>query len=202
MRTQAIAAVLGAAAALAGCATTEVDAQWRNIDTPAGYLRGATVLVGCEGADEVLRRLCTEQVSADLAARGALPVLAAPGTVEAMQPGFADQRYLPAARERGARAVFVMTLGVASQRVSQGMTVGIGGFGFGRHVGGGVGVAAPIGGGEVSAGYAANARVTDVATGRLMWTARASAPPSGDLTGQLAELSKQTLAAAAGAGLF
>lgn len=82
------------------------------------------------------------------------------------------------------------------------MTLGIGGFGFGRNVGGGVGVAAPIGGGEVSNGYAANGRITDVASGRLMWTARASAPPSSDLNAQLADLSKSVMDAASNAGLF
>ncbi|MDP9046138.1 MAG: hypothetical protein M3O01_15160, partial [Pseudomonadota bacterium] len=58
------------AAAVVGCASTQVDAQWRNVETPASYLRGATVLVSCEGADEVLRRICGDQVSADLAAHG------------------------------------------------------------------------------------------------------------------------------------
>jgi hypothetical protein len=86
--------------------------------------------------------------------------------------------------------------------VSQGVTLSIGGFGFGRSSAGGVGVSAPIGGGQVSNGYSANGRVTDVASGRLMWTARASAPPSGDVNAQLADLSKTVLDAAGKAGLF
>jgi hypothetical protein len=35
-----------------------------------------------------------------------------------------------------------------------------------------------------------------------MWTARASSPPSSDVNGQLAELSRSLLDAAGGAGLF
>jgi hypothetical protein len=78
----------------------------------------------------------------------------------------------------------------------------LGGIGFGRHSAGGVGVSVPVGGGQVSTGYSANGRVTDVATGRLMWSARASTPPSGDVNAQIAELSKAVLDAAGQAGLF
>ena len=111
-------------------------------------------------------------------------------------------QYLPIARESGAKAVLSVTLGLSSQSVSQGFSVGIGGFGFGRHSAGGIGVSAPIGGGQISQGYSANGRVTDVASGRLMWTARASTPPSTDVNAQLADLSKSVLDAAASAGLF
>ena len=187
---------------VASCASTVVDTQWRNVELPASYLRGATVLVSCETGDDVLRRICEERVTADLGARGATPVLAAPGTVAAVQPGVADAHYLPAARDRGAKAVFSVTLGVASASVSPGVMLSVGGFGFGRSSAGGVGVSAPIGGGQVSNGYAANGRVTDAASGRLMWSARASAPPSGDVNAQLAELSKAVVDAAGKAGLF
>jgi len=185
-----------------GCASTVVDTQWRNAELPAGYLRGATVLVSCETGEELLRRICEERVTADLSARGARPVLAAPGTVAAAQPGIADAHYLPAARDLGAKAVFSVTLGVASASVSSGVMLSVGGFGFGRGSAGGVGVSAPIGGGQVSNGYAANGRVTDVGSGRLMWSARASAPPSGDVNAQLADLSKAVVDAAAKASLF
>ena len=188
--------------ALVGCASTVVDTQWRNVELPASYLRGATVMVSCETRDEILRRICEEQVSADLSARGARPVLPAPGTVAAVQPGVADAQYLPAARDSGAKAVFSVTVGASSTTVSPGVMVSIGGFGFGRNSGGGVGVAAPIGGGQVSNGYSASGRVTDVASGRLMWTARASTPPSSDVNAQLADLSKSVLDAAGKAGLF
>ena len=188
---------------LAGCASTAVDAQWRSTELPVGYLRGATVLVSCETGEIVVKRICEDQVVADLGARGVRAVLPAPNDAAQMSPGGAgDVQLLPAARRSGARAVFSVGVGLASQSVSPGFTIGIGGFGFGRHTGGGIGVSAPIGGGQVSQGYAANARVTDVTSGRLMWTARAAAPPSSDVNGQLAELSRSVLDAAGSAGLF
>lgn len=186
----------------AGCASTVVDTQWRNVELPANYLRGATVMVSCETRDELLRRICDEQVAADLRARGVVPVFAAPGTVAAIEPGIADAQYLPAARGSGAKAVFSVTVGASSTSVSPGVMVSVGGFGFGRNSAAGVGVAAPVGGGQVSNGYSANGRVTDVASGRLMWSARASAPPSGDVNAQVTELSKSVLDAAGKAGLF
>jgi hypothetical protein len=187
---------------VAGCASTVVDTQWRNAELPAAYLRGATVLVSCEAGEDLLRRVCEDRVTTELSARGAVPVLAAPGTVAATQPGVADAQYLPAARDRRAKAVFSVTLGVASATVSSGVMLSVGGFGFGGNSGGGVGVSAPIGGGRVSNGYAANGRVTDVTSGKLMWSARASTPPSSDVNAQLGELSTAVLDAAAKAGLF
>ncbi|MBC8058295.1 MAG: hypothetical protein H7Y61_17105, partial [Rhizobiales bacterium] len=81
-----LATAAAAAALLAGCATTQVDAQWRSVDLPASYLRGATVLVSCETPEVVLQRICEDRLMADLAARGVRPVLAAPGSAATMQP--------------------------------------------------------------------------------------------------------------------
>ena len=53
-----------------------------------------------------------------------------------------------------------------------------------------------------SSGYSASARITSAETGRLLWTAKASSPPSGDVNGQLAELARTVMAAAGKAGLF
>ena len=54
----------------------------------------------------------------------------------------------------------------------------------------------------MTSGYSANGRVTEVASGRLVWTAKATAPPSSDIDLQMGELSKTVLAAADKAGLF
>jgi hypothetical protein len=194
--------VLGTASFLAGCASSVVDVQWRNVETPPNYLRGATVLVSCETPDFVIKRVCEDQVAADLAARGAVPTVPAPGSVAPAQPGAGDVQYLPSARSMGAKAVLSVTVGLSSQKVDPGMQLSIGGFGFGRYSAGGVGVSAPVGGGQVSSGYSANGRVTDVSSGRLMWTARASTPPSSDVNAQMAELSHSVLDAAGKAGLF
>jgi hypothetical protein len=193
-------ATLVAVFLITGCASPVVDVQWRNVETPANYLRGASVLVSCETPDFAIKHVCEDQLMADLSARGAAPTLAAPETPA--QPGTGDAQYLPSARSIGAKAVLSVTVGLSSERVDPGMQLSIGGFGFGRYSAAGVGVSAPVGGGQVTAGYSANGRVTDVASGRLMWTARASTSPSSDVNAQMAELSKSVLDAAGKAGLF
>lgn len=201
--TRSLALCALAAAGLGGCASTQVDAQWRNVELPPGYLRGASVLVSCETGEEVVKRICEDQLGADLRARGVRVLVAAPGALPAGAPvGPTDAQYLPLARENGAKAVFAVSVGLASQQVSQGVSLGIGLGGFGRGLGGALGVSAPIGGGQVSQGYAASGRVTDAASGRLMWTARASSPASSDVNQQFVELSKSVLDAAGSAGLF
>lgn len=197
------AAAAALAAALAGCASPTLDAQWRDPQVPGSYLRGAKVLVTCEAGDITLKRICEDQLVAELTARGATTIVTdVAADLNGLRPAVPDAQYLPAARSSGAKAVLSMSVGVSSQAVSPGWSIGIGGFGFGRHSAGGVGVSAPIGGGQVSAGYSASGRVTDVATGRLMWSARASTPPSSDINAQLATLSKTVVDAAQQAGLF
>ena len=200
-----VAAVLGTASLLrgAGGASTVVDASWRDAQLTPGFLRGAKVMVTCEAQDLVLQRICQDQVGAELRARGAVVLPAPEGFQVSGAPSEIDPRVLQAARNAGAKAVFGVTVAASAQAVSQGMSLSIGGFGFGGGGGGaGVGVSAPIGGGQVSTGYTANGRVTDVASGRLMWTARATAPPSSDVNAQMAELSKVVIGEAQKAGLF
>jgi len=80
--------------------------------------------------------------------------------------------------------------------VSPGPTVGfgIGGFGIsgGWHrssgVGAGVGVGFPVGAERVNTAYAAEMTLTDVNTGRLMWTSRVTTPASQDVAEQVTEL--------------
>jgi hypothetical protein len=60
----------------------------------------------------------------------------------------------------------------------------------------------PVGAGQVSTGYAANTTLTDVASGRLMWTAKATTPPSNDINMQVADLTKAVLEGAKKEGFF
>jgi hypothetical protein len=66
----------------------------------------------------------------------------------------------------------------------------------------GVGVSGPVGGGQVTMGYAANGRVTDAGSGRLVFSASASASPSSDVQLQLDGLAKAVFSAADQSGLF
>jgi hypothetical protein len=164
-------------------------------------LRGARVLVACDAGEVVIRQICQDQLAGEVVARGATPVFLAPSfPITPARP--VDAQLLPAARDAGARAMLVMTVAVAVNDVSPGFSIGIGGFGFGRHSGVGLGVEAPLGGGRVTSGYSANGRLTDVGSGRLLWTAKATAPPSSDVSAQMGELSKSVLGAADRAGIF
>lgn len=192
----AVAAV--AAVQLAGCATTQLEAQWANPQVPAQSLRGQRLLVACEAPEMTLQRLCEERMAAEVVARGGTPVLvqelvATPGT----------DVHLSAARSTGAAAALVVRVSEADARVSGPVSVGLGGFGFGGGgVVGGLGVSVPLGGGRKTVGYATSARLVKVPEGQLMWTARASAAPSGDPAAQLAELARSTLEGAHKAGYF
>jgi hypothetical protein len=65
-----------------------------------------------------------------------------------------------------------------------------------------VGVSAPMGGTRVATSYAANASLTDVASGRLMWTARASEAPSELVSAQVANLAKKVVEGAGQSKLY
>ncbi|MEO8309671.1 MAG: hypothetical protein ABI520_00730 [Caldimonas sp.] len=203
-RRSTLAAVVAAAASslLVACASSpQLDAQWSDPSLGPNLLRGARVLVACDAFEVVIRQICQDQLASEVVARGATPVFLAPGFPVATDRSV-DAQLLPAAREAGAKAMMVMTVAVAVNDVSPGFSIGIGGFGFGRHSGVGVGADVPIGGGRVTSGYSANGRVTDVPSGRLVWTAKATAPPSSDVNAQMGELSKAVLGAADKAGLF
>ena len=202
-RHLAIAAAL-AAIVLAGCAAPpQLAAQWTDpqLGAQSGFLRGGRVLVACDAADVTIRQLCQDRLASEVVARGATPVFVGPDTLIATDRAI-DGQLLPAARSVGAKALLVLTIAPALTDVSPGFSIGIGGFGFGRSSAVGVGVAAPIGGGRVTTGYSANGRVTDVGTGRLVWSASASTAPSPDVDAQLGELSKTVLGAAEKSGLF
>ena len=190
------------AALVAGCASApQLDAQWSDASAAPGLLRGARVLVACDAAELVVRQICQDRLASEVAARGATPVFVPPETPIATDRSI-DAQLLSAARETGAKGLMVMTVAVAVHDVSAPISIGIGGFGFGSGGSVGAGVSAPVGGGRVTAGYSGNGRVTDVANGRLVWTAKATSPPSADVNAQMTDLSRLVLAAADKAGLF
>lgn len=189
--------------ALAGCASTRLDAQWTDPQARAQPLRGAKVLVSCEAYEPVVKRLCQERLAAQVQAAGAQPVLApdAPQSTPGRPVG--DDQLLATARLAGARAVLSTTMSIAAASApGSGVSVGLGGFGGGRHVGGGIGVTLPIGGGQTSEAYSANSKLVDVGSGRMMWTAKATARPSTDVTAQVDDLSRAVFGSAQKAGLF
>ena len=108
---------------------------------------------------------------------------------------------MQAARDANATAVLATQITFADRQFSPGCSVGLGGFGGGRRGGVGVGGACPSAAGNPSPA-AAGVALTDIAKGRVVWTAKATTPPSADLNGQMGELAKAIVGAAEQAGLF
>jgi hypothetical protein len=193
---------LAGLALLAGCATNPLDAQWSDPQLTANVpLKGARVLVVCEAQDEVLRRICQDSVGAELTKVGVSPVAAPDVGTSTSAPG-GPAPYVSAARAANAKAVLVTSIAPGASVARSGFTVGLGVGGFGGGVGGGVGVSAPIGGTRVATSYAANASLTDVASGRLMWTARASEPASEVTSAQVTNLAKKVVEGAGQSKLY
>jgi hypothetical protein len=192
-----------------GCASTTLDAQWSDPQFTGASLRGARVMVVCESSDFALKRICQDQFASELTAHGATPLIAPddPGPAAGAR---AAERYLPVARSAGAKAVLSAAVAPDAFAVSPGygssVGFGVGGWGGsgGRGVatGVGVGVSMPVGSSQTGMAYVANSTFTDVATGRPMWTAKASTPAASNVNEQLGELAKAVVAAAQKAGLF
>lgn len=188
-----------AAAALAGCGIAPLDAQWQDSAHPPESLRGAVVLVVCESEEQVVKQMCQDRVAAELRAYGANTAVV-PYTIDATPTRLSDE-----ARAVNARAIFSTKVmpDVPRYGSSSGVSVGFGfGTGFGGRGVGGVGVSAPIGGARIAQGYVANASLSDVASGRLMWSGKASARDSSDLTWQIDSLTKALTGGAQQAGYF
>jgi hypothetical protein len=188
-----------------GCASKPVQAQWTDPQFANHSLRGAKVLVVCDSNEAAVKRICEEQMSAELSAVGAIPVIER----VADGPASINDRALAAARSAGAKAVLISTVAPEITSISPGPSVGVGIGGFGGfggyHSGGistGVGVSVPVGKERVDTAYAANLSVTDAASGRLMWTGKVTASGRQDINQQVAFLAKNGIEAAQSAGIF
>lgn len=191
---------------LGGCASSKLVAQWSDPQFAGRLAPGAKVVVACQASDLTLRRLCADRIGEQLLASGMQP-LPAPQGSEAADEAAYEAVLLRAARAVGAAALLHTTVAaeVATAAPSPSIGIGIGGFGGGYRSGGGVGigVSAPLGaGGPAETGFGASAGLSDVASGKLMWSARASAAPSSDVNRQIADLAAQLVDAARQSGLF
>ncbi len=204
---RATAALLGASACfLGGCATTSVNAEWTDPQFAGRSLRGERVLVVCDANDTAVRRICQDQLAAQVAQSGATPVSGPETAGLTAGPPPANDKTLAAARRAGAKAILAATVAPDATVVSGGSSIsfGIGGWGGsgGGVSGGGVGIGVPIGGGQVDTAYGANIALTDVGTVRLMWTSKVTAPASRNINAQLGEIAKVGIGAARSAGFF
>jgi len=201
--------VLAIAALVAGCATTQMNAEWRDPALGAGSLKGQRVLVVCRAPDEAVRRMCEDQWTSQLGAQGV-----AAGQSYSI-PGFpwpsgdTSDELRAAAQASGVAALVAVSLAPADPAVvNAGPQVGIGigggsgggyrGGGFGY---GGIGITLPVGG-TTTQGLGASTSLVDVGSGKLVWSGSASTPGSGDVIGQVGALAQVTSAAMRKAGLL
>jgi hypothetical protein len=201
---------LGLLSLLSGCAQTQLGAQYTDPQFPQQTLRGAAILVVCEATETAIKLICESQISGQLTQLGARPMTDA--TLVNPTPGREPPaaQYLPAARAAGARAIFSTTLAPDYRQATplSSFSIGIGGWGGsggyygGSGVGGGVGMTMPVGATQGSTGMAAIGSVIDAASGRVMWSAKATAAPAADATSQIAEAAKALADALRQTGLF
>lgn len=193
-------AALAAAMLATGCASTQTGAEWTDPQFANISLRGTRVMVVCEAADLPVRKLCQDVLAAELTARGATPVIGPDGLATGERP--LAEAYQGAARNAGARSILSAAIAPDATVVKPGPSVGISLGGFGRRIGGGLGVSVPVGGGSVEQALGATGTLTNVASGRTMWTVRASTPSSSDVNAQVSALGKAVAEAATKAGFF
>jgi hypothetical protein len=195
--TAAAVAFLGLYGLLAGgCASTAVQAQWADPFFAGRSLRGTTVLVVCNANAPAVQRICQDQIAARMLASGIRPVMATEVDLSAAEGKSIADNIFAAARREGANAIWAATIAPDATVVSPGPTIGVGIGGFGGSggwypssgVGGGIGVGVPVSGEQVSTAYAADMTLTDVGTGRLMWTSKITTPASQDIAEQVTRL--------------
>jgi hypothetical protein len=202
-RPAAVAALLAAALA-AGCAAPRVDGQWSDPSFAQRSLRGETVLVSCRAPDTTLARLCEARIADELLEAGAKPVIASP-PVDAAGGNEAIARAARAANARAATAAVVTVAGVTQSTYGPSVGFGLGGgFGGGRGgIGfGGIGMSVPLGGVRPQTSFAMGQTLVDAASGREMWSVRATSPSTDDANVQVAGLARTTVGAMREGGLF
>jgi hypothetical protein len=181
-----------------------MEAQWRDPQAGARSMQGKVVLVVCRGLDETLERICEDRLAASAQGIG-IRVARYELSRDAVEDPAASDVLLKAARAARADAVLAMRLerSYAAASPSGGSVgVGVGGAsgGWGSRTGGGIGITLPLGG--VGPALASGTSLTDAATGKLVWSARARGSGAVNEADQVAELSHLTTEALKGSGLF
>jgi hypothetical protein len=198
------------AAALTGCATTRIESEWRDPAAAQTSLLGQRVLVVCRAPDDTTRRVCEDEWARQAEGFGVAAVRSYTLPGFAPKSGDLSDEVRGAAREARATAIVASTVqtngGTTWSRGGPTVGVGVGGVGGsgGGNVGfGGVSIGFPVGGSaQRSVGLGASTSVVDVASGKLLWSANASAPTAGEQRAQLGDLARVTLEAMRKAGLL
>jgi hypothetical protein len=193
-----------------GCASTAIQAQWTDPLFAGRSLQGSTILVVCNAQAPAIQHICQDQIAARMLLAGIRPVMATEADLITAQGEQITDKIFAAARLAGANAIWVTTIAPDFTVVSPGPTIGFGIGGFGTSggwyrssgVGGGIGVGFPVGGEQVNTAYAADMTLTDVETGRLMWSSKITTPASQDVTEQVTQLVEVGVQSAQQAGFL
>lgn len=197
------------AAVIAGCATTEMTAQWKD---PAygSALTGSRVLVLCQARDDTLRRVCEDQWATRLATHGVAGIRSY--SLPGFPPGGAanPEEMAMAGRESGATAIASTQLTLSDFAVvNPGPQVGFGlggGSGGGYRGGGfsvgGIGLSFPVGGATTTRSLGSSTSLVDLASGAVIWSGSATTSASGDVTSQVGALTEVTIEALRKVGLI
>jgi hypothetical protein len=197
------------AAVIAGCATTEMTAQWKD-PAYSGGLAGGRVLVLCQARDDTLRRGCEDQWATQLAAQGVAGIRSY--SLPGFPPGGAvnPEEMAMAGRETGATVVASTQLILSDFAVvNPGPQVGFGlggGSGGGYRGGGfgvgGIGLSFPVGGATTTRSLGSSTTLVDLRSGAVIWSGSATTSASGDVTSQVGGLTQVTIDALRKAGLI
>jgi hypothetical protein len=196
------------AAVIAGCATTEMTAQWKD-PAYSSTLTGSRVLVLCQARDDTLRRVCEDQWATRLAAQGVAGIRSY--SLPGFPPGGAanPEEMAMAGRENGATVVASTQLILSDFAVvNPGPQVGFGlggGSGGGYRGGGfgvgGIGLSFPVGGATTTRSLGSSTSLVDLASGAVIWSGSATTSASGDVASQVGALTQVTIDALHKAGL-
>jgi hypothetical protein len=197
----------GGALQLAGCASNNIQAQWSDPAFAGHSLHGEKVLVVCDARETAIQRVCQDRMTARLAALGVVPVTSPDTDKLAPDAAQANAAVMATARSSGARAVWRSTIAPDATVGTPGPTLGfgMGGFGGGYGAGGvgaGVGVGVPVGPDRVETAYGANLVLTDIESGKVMWTSKVTTPASRDVNAQIDNLAQTGVEAAQKAGML
>jgi hypothetical protein len=197
------------ATVIAGCATTEMTAQWKD---PAygGALTGSRVLVLCQAHDDTLRRVCEDQWATRLAAQGVAGIRSY--SLPGFPPGGAanPEEMAMAGRENGATAVAstqIMLSDIAVVNPGPQVGFGLGGGSGGGYRGGGfsvggIGLSFPVGGATTTRSLGSSTSLVDLSSGAVIWSGSATTSASGDMMSQVGALTQVTIDALQKAGLI
>jgi hypothetical protein len=197
----------GGALQLAGCASNNIQAQWSDPEFAGHSLHGEKVLVVCDARETANQRVSQDRMTARHAASGVVTVTSPDTDKLAADAAQANAAVMATARSSGAKAVWRSTVAPDATVGTPGPTVGIGvgGFGGGYGAGGvgaGVGVGVPVGPDRVETAYGANLVLTDIETGRVMWTSKVTTAASRDVNAQMDKLAQTGVEAAQKAGML